>query len=114
TALPLPHDIPTSASYAVAHGHIRHRSTGAEPPYRCRTSARRRQRPAPWCASHRGPRPSRPPLTNPAQEETMSPSLVPPSLPLSPAQSRRRLGTAPTLRLLTGTPAQGPPARGSH
>ena len=44
----------------------------------------------------------------------MSPSLVPQSLPLSPTQSRRRLGAAPTLRLLTGTPAQGPLARRSH
>ena len=44
----------------------------------------------------------------------MSPSLAPQSLPLSPTQSRRRLGSAPTLRLLMGTPAQGPPARRSH
>ena len=41
----------------------------------------------------------------------MSPSLAPQSLLLSPTQSHRRLGSAPTLRLLTGTPAQGPPAR---
>src|SRR2546423_13502847 len=41
----------------------------------------------------------------------MSPSLAPQSLPLSPTQSHRRLGSAPTLRLLTGIPAQGPPAR---
>src|SRR2546430_16997995 len=44
----------------------------------------------------------------------MSPSLAPQSLPLSPIQSRRRHGSAPTLRLLTGTPAQGPPARRLH
>src|SRR5205807_1685356 len=41
----------------------------------------------------------------------MSPSLAPQPLPLSPTQSRRRLGSAPTLRLLMGTPAQGPPSR---
>src|SRR2546423_6133958 len=44
----------------------------------------------------------------------MSPSLAPQSLPLSPTQSHRRLDSAPTLRLLTGTPAQGPPARRLH
>jgi transposase-like protein len=44
----------------------------------------------------------------------MSPSLAPQSLPLSPSQSHRRLGLAPTLRLLAGTPAEGPPARRLH
>jgi putative transposase len=44
----------------------------------------------------------------------MSPRLAPQSLPLSPAQSHRRLASAPTLRLLAGTPAEGPPARRQH
>jgi len=41
----------------------------------------------------------------------MSPRLAPQSLPLFLAQSHRHLGTAPTLRLLTGAPAEGPPSR---
>src|SRR6202158_1676608 len=41
----------------------------------------------------------------------MSPRLAPRSLPLFLAQSHRHLGTAPTLRLLTGAPAEGPPSR---
>ena len=41
----------------------------------------------------------------------MSPRLAPQSLPLFLAQSHRHLGSAPTLRLLTGAPAEGPPSR---
>jgi putative transposase len=44
----------------------------------------------------------------------MSPRLASPSMLLSPAQSHRRLGPAPSLRLLTGTPAEGPPTRRLH
>lgn len=44
----------------------------------------------------------------------MSPRLAPPSMLLSPAQAHRRLGSAPTLRLVTGTPAEGPPTRRLH
>jgi putative transposase len=41
----------------------------------------------------------------------MSPRLAPQSLPLFLAQSHRHRGSTPTLRLLTGTPAEGPPSR---
>jgi hypothetical protein len=41
----------------------------------------------------------------------MSPRLAPQSLPLFLAQSHRHLGSAPTLRLLTAAPAEGPPSR---
>jgi putative transposase len=44
----------------------------------------------------------------------MSPRLAPQSLPLVLAQSHRHLRSAPTLRLLTGTPAEGPPSRRIH
>jgi len=41
----------------------------------------------------------------------MSPSYAPQSLPLAPVQPQRHLRSAPTLRLLTGSPAEGPPSR---
>jgi putative transposase len=40
----------------------------------------------------------------------MSPRLAPQSLPLFLAQSHRHRGSTPTPRLLTGTPAEGPPS----
>ncbi len=44
----------------------------------------------------------------------MSPRLSPQPMPLSPAQSHRYLRSAPTLRLLTGTPVEGRPSRRLH
>src|SRR3984893_1533561 len=41
----------------------------------------------------------------------MSPRLASQSLPLVLAQSHRHRGSPPALRLLTGTPAEGPPSR---